>query len=259
MSTRLHLLIVTALLIAWPAPQAAGPRAILIEARNLAYDANYRNDQAGLRSAIAVLQPLVKTHDEAAYANYYLWFAYWALGASQVQEKDMAGALESGKLGLEHARLGVAARESDPEFQTALANALIVVGFLDRPQWKNILTELMAVRRRAVDLGPDNPRVAMMDAGVIFNTPPESGGSRERGVARWEEALKLFEVEVAAKTIDPIAPRWGHALAYGWITGLYLGMNPPQKENARNAAETALRMRPDFWFVREQVLPRLRE
>ena len=254
-----HLMILISLLFTFVAPESPGPRAILLEARNLAYDANYRNDQAGLRSAIAVLEPLAGTGSQAAYANYYLWFVYWALAASQVQEKNMAGALDSGKRGLEQARLGVAARDNDPEFHTALANALIVVGFLDRPQFKNVLAELMAVRRRALELGPDNPRVVMMDAGVIFNTPPDAGGSRERGLARWEEALALFEKESYATVIDPIAPRWGHALAYGWMAEVYLGMNPPRKENARGAAETALRMRPDFWYVREQVLPRVRD
>lgn len=238
---------------------AAGPRARLIEARDLAYDANYRNDQAGLRSAIAAMQPLTKAADVGADAHYYLSWTYWALAASQVQEKNMSGGLESGKLALEHARSGVAARGQDAELQTALANALIVVGILDRAQFEPIFAELKDVRAKALALGPANPRVAIMDAGIIFNTPVEAGGNPERGIARWHEALKLFETEANTKAIDPIAPRWGHALAYGWMATLYLRLTPPQKDKAREAAETALAMRPDFWWVRDQVLPQLRE
>jgi hypothetical protein len=235
------------------------PRATLIEARNLAYDANFRNDQAGLRSAIASLQPLASSPEVAAYAHYYLSWAHWALAASQVQEKNTSGALESGRLAVEHARSGLLLRDTDPEFQTALVNALVVVGFLDGSQFKTVLGELTAVRRKAVEQGPRNPRVVLMDAGAIFNSPPEAGGSRERGLARWEEALSLFEAESNATMVDPIVPRWGYALAQGWMATLYLRMTPPQKENARRAADAALRMRPDFWWVRDQVLPQLRE
>ncbi len=262
MSTRLHrlsLIVVIALVLAWPVTEAAGPRARLLEARDLAYDANYRNDQAGLRSAIAALQPVTKAANESADAHYYLSWTYWALTASQVQEKDMAGGLESAKLALDHARVGLTSRDKDPEFHTALANALIVVGILDRSQFKQVFAELADVRAKALELGPANPRVVIMDAGIIFNTPVEAGGNPERGIARWQEALKLFEAEANTKAVDPLAPRWGHALAYGWMATLYLRLTPPQKDKAREAAETALAMRPDFWWVRDQVLPQLRE
>jgi hypothetical protein len=43
------------------------------------------------------------------------------------------------------------------------------------------------------------------------------------------------------------------------MANLYLIMSPPQKQKARGAADVALRMRPDLWYVREQVLPQLRD
>jgi hypothetical protein len=258
MKTLVHVMM-SALLLIFPITEVAAQQAVLIEARNLAYNANYRNDQAGLRSAIEMLQPLAEAQQEDAYANYYLSWAYWALSASQVQGNDTTSALESAILAVDHARLGLSARDSDPEFHTALANALIVVAVLDRSQFSKVSLELMTARRRALELGPDNPRTVLMDAGMIFNTPPEVGGGQEPGLARWQKALSMFEAESNATTADTVAPRWGHALALGWLANLYLGMTPPQKDSARRAAESALRMRPDFWFVREQVLPRLRE
>lgn len=238
---------------------AQGPRALVIEARNLAYDANFRNDQTGLRSAIAALQPLVSDADVGAYANYYLSWTYWALAASQVEAKDVPGAIASGTLSAEHARRGLAVRERDPEFLTALVNGLIVVAVLDKAQFQAAAAEIRPVRKKALELGAANPRVVMMDAGMLFNNPPSVGGGQDKGLARWKEALTLFEVESKMTAADPIAPRWGHALAHGWLASMYLALTPPQKENARIAAETSLRMRPDFWWVRERVLPRLRE
>jgi len=256
---RVSRLVVLSTLLVVPSPIGAeSARGTLIEARNLAYDANYRNDQAGLRSAIASLQPLVDVPDVKAYAHYYLSWTYWALAGSQVQDKNNAGALESGKLAVEHARKGLALRDKDSEFHTALVNALVVVGFLDGSQFRTILPELMGERKIALELGPTNPRAIVMDAGVIFNSPPESGGSKERGLARYQEAARLLDAAANATGIDPIAPAWGHALIYGWLAIVHLRMTPPQKDEARKAADIALRMRPDFWYVRDQILPQLK-
>ena len=259
MSTRLYATIITAALSALPVAQAAGPRAILIEARNLAYDANYRNDQGGLRSAIAILRTLTQAPQEGAYAHYYVAWSYWMLSASQMEDKNMSAARESAALAVDHARLAVAARGKDPEFHTVLVNALTFLAILDPTRRKEIRTELTAARRNAIELGPDNPRTLLMDAGMIFWAPPEQGGSQAGGIARWHEALRLFDAEANATAVDPIAPRWGYALSYGWMASNYLAMSPPQKENARNAAETALQLRPDFWYARERVLPRALE
>jgi hypothetical protein len=54
-----------------------------------------------------------------------------------------------------------------------------------------------------------------------------------------------------------LLPTWGRALAYGWLTQLYLALMPPEVEKAREAAMKALAMRPDFWFVKTQVVPKL--
>src|SRR5262249_52998337 len=157
---------------------------------------------------------------EGAYTNYYLWWTYWTLVAAQAQANETAGAIESANRALRYARQAAAARPDDPEFQAALANALIAVAVVGRPQFPAMAQEIAGVRTKALELGPKNPRVVMMDAGMIFNNPPERGGSQERGLARWQEALDLFEAESKATAVDPIAPRWGHALAQGWMATL---------------------------------------
>jgi hypothetical protein len=117
--------------------------------------------------------------------------------------------------------------------------------------------EIAPLRKQALERAPTNPRVVMMDAGMIYNNPPERGGSKERGLARWLEAIGLFEREAESPPADVTRPTWGRALSYGWLTGLYLSMMPPEVEKAREAAMTALKLRPDFWFVKTQVVPKL--
>jgi hypothetical protein len=241
---------------AQPAPPS--PRAVLIELRDQAFDANYRNDAAGLEAAIATLTTLRDKADVAPFVEYYLSWSFWALSAAQLQGNNVPGALKSAQMAAEHGRAAAKLRPDDADTHTALANALIVVAILDRPNFMVAARELGEVRKKALALGPRNPRTVFMDAGMIFNSPPERGGSQEKGLQRVLEALELYEAEAKQPPADPLHPRWGHALTYGWLAQMYLRTAPPQTEAARIAAEAALRMRPDFWYVREQILPKLR-
>ena len=61
-----------------------------------------------------------------------------------------------------------------------LANALVGLAFATPDGFRTVREELTRVRHRALELGPTNPRVVLMDAGMVFGTPPAAGGSQER-------------------------------------------------------------------------------
>lgn len=75
---------------------------------------------------------------------------------------------------------------------------------------------------------------------------------KERGFARWQDTLRLLDEE---KPADPTLPDWGRTLADGWLANLLL-LDPARKAEARAHAEKALRERPDFRWVKTQVLPK---
>jgi tetratricopeptide (TPR) repeat protein len=176
---------------------------------------------------------------------------------SEMQASRMPEATAAVERSIAHSRRALEQDAGDPEALTMLANGLIAFATTQKAFSAELVKELVQVRRKAVERGPENPRVVLLDAGFIFNAPPEFGGDKEKGVVRWKQALELFEREARATSDDPSRPDWGRALAYGWMSQLYLRMTPPQYEKARETAETALKLRPDFWYVKEQVLPRL--
>ena len=98
----------------------------------------------------------------------------------------------------------------------------------------------------------------MMDAGMIFNNPPEYGGGREKGLARWLEAMELFEREERSPAADPLGPV-GRPLAYGWLADLYLSARAaPAGQGARRrqhrlevAARLLVRQRTGFAKISE--------
>lgn len=223
-------------------------------AKQLAYDANYRNDAAGLRDAVRRFERLARDRGLAAAALYYAGWTRWVLAASEVTAGDTAAARATLAAAVRDLERALALRPDDPDTHAVLAWALVAIAALDRfTHWGEMSDVVAKHRARALALGPRNPRVMIMDAGMTFYTPPQQGGSQERGIARWLEALDVFEHE---KIDDPTRPDWGGALAYGWLANLYLSMTPPNVPDARRMADKALALRPDFWWVRTQVLPK---
>jgi len=236
------------------AARAASPREKLLAAKQAAYEANFKNDAKGLREAMEKLDALASDKALGASALYYAGWTRWSLAASQLQANQHEEAVASLSRSVEDLKKAVALLPNSGEFESQLASSLIALATTDPSKRMQLLPEVGVHRKRALELAPTSPRVVMMDAGMIFYTPAEYGGSQEKGVARWQEAIQLFEKEHVE---DAVQPDWGRTLAYGWLANMYLGMNPPRTKEAKEMANRALELRPDFWFVKTQVLPKV--
>jgi hypothetical protein len=252
--------VVTAAVVAEDARgQIADARRQLVATKAALYDSNFRNDQSGLRRGADRALESTKQPTLRPMALYYAAWAEWALSHSQMQSGDFAGARASLVRCEQHSRAALALRPNDAEFVVMLANALIWRIIAEPGRLTDIGPEVRTLRTRALDLAPENPRVIMMDAGLVFNNPPERGGSREKGLARWQQAIDGFEREaMTPAAADDLRPDWGRALSYAWVCDLYLAMRPRQVEAARAAARKALQLRPDFWYVNNVIMPRLK-
>jgi hypothetical protein len=240
--------------------QRAAPsaRQELVAAKSAMYDSNFRNDREGLRAAIGRAQAAGADDSVRAMALYYAAWGEWALSHADLQTGEMASAQTTLLRAERAARAGLALRPDDVEFVVMLADVLIWRLVADASQFPAIAPEVRKLRAQAFALQPENPRALIMDAGVIFNTPPERGGDRQKGLALWKRAIALFEQEAAKPAADPLRPDWGLALSYAWVCDLHLAMRPRQIDEARTSARKALAMRPDFWYVKEVIAPRLR-
>lgn len=239
---------------------AVTPREELLAAKQAAYDANFRNDAGGLQAAASKLDAVATDRDFGALALYYAGWTRWSLAAAQLQANEREAALASLSRSVEDLRKGLALLPENAtsqglaEFQCQLASSLISLAVVDGTKMAQILPEVSKLRKSSLGLAPANPRVMMMDAGMIFNTPAQYGGSQEKGIERWQGAIRLFDAE---RVQDPVQPDWGRVLAYGWLANLYLQMKPPRTAEAKETANRALALRPDFWYVKTQILPKV--
>jgi tetratricopeptide (TPR) repeat protein len=100
-------------------------------------------------------------------------------------------------------------------------------------------------------LGPDNPRVWMLDGvGAIF-TPGMFGGGLDKAVARLRRAIQLFERDAP----PPPLPSWGRAEAHAWLGDVHRRLG--RYAEARSQLDSALALEPENGWIRFSLMPQL--
>ncbi len=95
-----------------------------------------------------------------------------------------------------------------------------------------------------------NGRALFAQAVAKANTPAEYGGSLEDGIQGLQDAVASFGRHPAAGIFA-----WGEADADAWLGILYLRQKDPQK--AKAAFEAALKVRPDFYWVSDNLMMKM--
>ena len=108
-----------------------------------------------------------------------------------------------------------------------------------------------AAMDRAVELGPNNPRVWLMRGMSAMFTPGMFGGGQDKADAYLTKSIALF----ATDKPTPPAPAWGHADAWIWLG--QLRQQQGRIADARKAYNTALEIQPGNGWVRHVLLPGL--
>ncbi|HEX5727123.1 MAG TPA: tetratricopeptide repeat protein [Longimicrobiaceae bacterium] len=104
---------------------------------------------------------------------------------------------------------------------------------------------------RALEAGAENPRVWLLRGTNALYTPAMWGGGADKAQQYLERAIQFFERDAARSPL----PTWGHAEAYAWLGNIY--SRKRDFDRARTAYNAALRLEPQYGWVRTVLLPRL--
>jgi hypothetical protein len=102
---------------------------------------------------------------------------------------------------------------------------------------------------RAMGIEPNNPRLLVLRAMSLFNTPPEYGGSVKDAEAALRRSLQLFDQEPAAKPW----PNWGRFDAHAWLGQALAARH--DNAGARAEYDQALKIAPTSSWVKDVLLP----
>lgn len=254
-------LVLAALIRCSPAEAATPGDDRLARATAALREANYAADAAAVARLRDELQGLARESAPGHrwLADYQAGFASSML-AGFVMPGSVANPQGDIPQALVHLRQAVASFEAaiadKPEFADAHAyrsSCLGMIGWFDR-RAAEVMPEANAAMAKALALGPANPRVVLIDAGRSFWIPPQLGGDRARGMARYREALQLFAAEPAA---ERALHSWGEPDGWAFLAMAYLAHEPPDPRAAKEALDRAFALRPHFAWARQALLPQV--
>lgn len=107
---------------------------------------------------------------------------------------------------------------------------------------------------KALELAEDNPRVEMINGIGLMYKPALFGGSNQKAIAAFKEAGRYYQ---QWQPESELHPDWGFAENYAWLAQAYLKEDQPQE--AMEAYNQALKIDPDYYWVKEILLPELKE
>lgn len=246
-----------------PAPVQPGPAAGDAERRLAAakpklMSADYRADLAELARLRDEVLALADDPALGYLAHYWAGFASWRIainGSSRgMSLQDLQGHLERAATDFE-----TSVRLRD-DFADSYAAAAGVYGWLaafyqnDPAAMRERIEKFQRLLARAVDLAPDNPRVLWVQATPLLYLPPEKGGNLDRAI---EIYRRMDEVSQTASDAGSPLPDWGKPEALMSLAFAHLKKSPPDVESAGEEARAALRLQPEWAYVRDTLVPQI--
>ncbi|MFL6232540.1 MAG: hypothetical protein ACJ76N_05345 [Thermoanaerobaculia bacterium] len=240
-------------------PDGAPPERRLAAAKQQIMAADYHADLAGLARLRDEVTSLEADPALGYLAHYWAGFASWRIainGAShQMSPEDLKANLQKAKADFAasiHQKEGFA----DAHAAAYLVDAWLVgmSGIKDRAALLEQFQRLRPQLTRAKELAPDNPCVLWAEASFYLYSPPEYGGSVPRAI---EIYRRMSEVSPAVSDASSPLPDWGKPEALMSLAFSHLNQKPPDLAAASEEAHAALRLQPEWSFVRDVLLPKI--
>lgn len=217
-----------------------------------ARDGDLQADWTKMMDARNRLAELVGDHELAALAHYYLGYTYWRLSSLAFVAMGPQAQAQLADRAVTELETAIQKRPQFPDAHALLATCLAASTNFDRSRMEAIAPRMRGAWQNAWPAGANNPRVMLLRAIATTFAPPEFGGSREKGLELWKQAIQAFETERP----EPLMPDWGHAEALAWLGGAYLMAGQPAEAIA--PLERAVALRSDFWWAAKTALPMAR-
>jgi hypothetical protein len=247
--------------VAAPSPESARRSMTEIVAR--IQKADYEGDRKALVRLAAELAPYTVNGPLAFRARYWRGFALWRRALNGFNEKgadpkeierDLAGAVAEFTDAAEDPALAPDARSA----AAACSWSLMYLNREDAELRQEYLTRGVRLIEEAKKAAPDNPRVLWVVGGGEWYVPVERGGGQAKAIETYERGLDLARRRKGGVT-DPLEPAWGEPELLMNLAWSHLNRATPDLDAAESNARAALAIVPSWHYVRDILLPQIRE
>jgi hypothetical protein len=214
----------------------------------------------------ADLPALARLRDEAAaisgddyLATYWSAYASWRIAINGANSKmgnaDLRANLEAALRGFDKC---IAQRGDFADAYAAEASVLGWLAALEKPGSPELIARVTRMRDQLVkakQLAPDNPRVLWVVGGVYLYAPPDKGGDKNRALQTYQRMVEA--AQAAGTSASSPLPDWGLPEAHMSLAYAHLNNTPPDLDAASREAREALRLEPDWSYVRDVLTPQI--
>jgi hypothetical protein len=220
--------------------------------------ADYRADVAELARLRDELAQWPKSKELAYLARYWSGFASWRIainGANHAMKREeMAKHLHNAATDF-YASTRLEPAFADAWSAASLVNAWLATFDADTMRERVSLSQMLFAQAEALDA--KNPRVLWAKGGFFLFSPPAHGGSVSRAIEVYQQMLG----EAERRGVDATSPfpDWGKPEALMSTAFARLQQTPADLTAARAEAEAALKVAPEWSYVRDTLLPQIEE
>jgi hypothetical protein len=223
--------------------------------------ADYRDDRAALKLLVTDLAPYRDDRQIGTRVLYWRGFALWrrALngfndGVDKAEiEQDLRGAVAEFQ----------AAYTRNPNFADAkLAAASCLMNLLyihlNEPGAVNQYSaKFKPLIKDAETVAPENPRLLWVIGAGKWYMPASAGGGSAAAIETYGRGIE--SVHRQKKSSDPLDPSWGEPELLMNLAWSNLHKAQPDVDAAEQYARAALKIVPDWHYVRDILLPQITE
>lgn len=229
--------------------------------------ADYEGDRAALKRLHEDLTKFAGVKELAAQVEYWRGFALWRRaingfnepGDPKEMQTDLKQALDDFDKA-DHLR---------PNFTDAKVGQLSCTGMLgvslaqgnparfNDPDIQEIIAKVRQLIKEADAIDPQNPRLIWAKGPTVWHTPVEQGGGPEKVIEMYEKGLEVARQRDSAATLDPLEPSWGEPELLMSLAWAKLKIATPDVSAAEQYAHSALKLVPDWHYVRDILLPQI--
>ena len=226
--------------------------------------ADYEGDRPELKRLYLQLAALVDDEDLAPRARYWRGFAMWrralngfneSVEVSELLEDLLLAesefdAIPTGRPISGEAKIGAA---------SCLANrAAVLYTRKELGQSTELLNRSVALLREVELQDPENPRYLWVLGTNQWYAPPNRGGGQSAAIETYKKGLAAVRQNPEAIE-DHLDPTWGEAELLMNLAWSNLHKSVPDVDGADAYARAAVRIVPQWHYVRDILLPQIRQ
>lgn len=230
---------------------------MIVKGKAMIQEAVDNNSEAKLLEARSLFERLLQNKEMQWLTEYYIGYVDYRIAIMYMIQQKTEQQVKYLDDGIERLNVSV---EKNADFADAYGLLSAMLGQkigTDPSLGMTLGFEATSNLSDALELGGNNPRVALFSAYSAFYTPEQFGGSKTRAMKEILRSTELYETE---NLEDKRLPDWGHSEAWGFSGNIQLQAG--ELDQAKKSVEKALEINPKdglAQYVQQQIAKKVSE